>query len=71
MKKKTSFYLIFGLLVISAFSASLIQNTSAATVFSITLLCPSTNPERVQWALIIESELPEIGIESNMDLTGC
>ncbi len=70
MKKKTSFYLIFGLLVISAFSASLIQNTSAATVFSITLLCPSTNPERVQWALIIESELPEIGIESNMDLTG-
>ncbi|MCE7741336.1 MAG: hypothetical protein GOP50_02655 [Candidatus Heimdallarchaeota archaeon] len=52
---------------VSLFVSSLvmIQNTSQAAIpelFSITLLSPNTLPARDQWALLMEQQLPEIGI---------
>ncbi len=52
---------------VSLFVSSLviIQNTPQAAIpelFSIALLSPNTSPARDQWALLMEQQLPEIGI---------
>ena len=55
------------ILLISLFVSSLvtIQNTTQADeqeYFSIALLSPNTKPERNQWAVLMEQQLPKIGI---------
>ncbi|MHA1828948.1 MAG: hypothetical protein ACTSX6_09920, partial [Candidatus Heimdallarchaeaceae archaeon] len=37
-------------------------NVTIQTVFSINLLSPNTSPARNQWSLLMEQQLPKIGI---------
>ena len=59
--KNNKTLLIITILLFSLFITTNVQ-ADTPTYLSITLLSPNTSPARNQWALLIESELPKIGI---------
>jgi len=74
-KRKNSTIMILLILIsLSLIQGINIQKTEAANpgpFFSISLLCPNTEPERNQWATLMVEQLPKIGIEVDVfDHTG-
>ncbi|MFX0090319.1 MAG: ABC transporter substrate-binding protein [Candidatus Hodarchaeota archaeon] len=70
-KKHFRVGLLIGLIFFSFFTFLLVRADSSDYFFTTTLIAPSNNPIRAQYAQLIANELPKIGIRANLLLVGC
>jgi len=70
MKRITIFAVVFSLIVMSSLSLQLSRADDSSPLFSLDILCPNTDLDRIQWTNLISTVLPSIGINvASVDIT--
>lgn len=63
------FILIFSLLLSPFLPNQFITVNGSTPFFTLNLLCPNTETDRIEWTNLISTELPSIGINPAVDIT--
>ena len=66
--KKFFFVVTFLVFLLSMFGNTASAAPTAAPLFSVNVIAPTSNPVRMQYAQLMEQEFPKIGIAAELDL---